>query len=70
MAAGGEVTMSADEKKWRAESDARTLADAEDIKSDADRLAAAQAAAQEQLDSISRVVNMYPSMKDGDQKGE
>ncbi len=39
------VPISADEKRWRAESDARTLAEAERIKNDRPRLDSAQAAA-------------------------
>lgn len=39
-------TMSADEKKWQAESDARTLSEAEAIKLDEKRMDAAQKAAQ------------------------
>ncbi len=42
--------ISADDKKWRAESDARTLADAEAIKADKARFSAAQAAAKRMLE--------------------
>lgn len=39
------ITLSAEEKRWRAEDDARTLAEAERIKEDKARMDAAQAAA-------------------------
>jgi len=42
-----EPKLSAEEKRWQAQSDARTLADAEAIKKDAKRLKAAQDAATE-----------------------
>ncbi len=42
--------LSADEKKWRAQDDARTLAEAEAIKADEERLKAAQAAAKSMAD--------------------
>lgn len=42
-----EISLSADEKKWKAESDARTLSEAEIIKKDESRLVAAQEAAKE-----------------------
>ena len=42
-----EVSLSADEKKWKAESDARSLAEAEVIKKDKNRFTAAQEAAKE-----------------------
>lgn len=41
----GEVTMSEEDKKWQAENDAHTLAEAEVIKGDENRLKAAQEAA-------------------------
>lgn len=40
-----ETALSADDKKWRAESDARTLAEAETITKDEARLKEAQSAA-------------------------
>lgn len=40
-----DVALSADDKKWKAESDARTLSEAEIIKGDKSRLEAAQGAA-------------------------
>ncbi len=43
--------MTSDEKKWRAESDARTLADAESIRTDLKRLRAALA----ELDRLNKV---------------
>ena len=42
-----EEPKTAEEKKWRAESDARTLAEAEVIKGDEDRLKAASEAAED-----------------------
>ena len=42
-------SMSAEEKRWRAESDARTLSDALAIQKDAKRLAAAKKAAQDMI---------------------
>ena len=60
-----EVSLSADEKKWKAESDARTLAEAEVIKKDESRLAAAQEAAKslvkdakEEADSMKDVASI------------
>jgi len=43
-------TMSAEEKQWRAERDARTMAEAIAIRGDDGRLKAAQAAAQKMVD--------------------
>ena len=40
-------TMTAQDKKWRAQSDARTLAEAQEIRSDKSRLAPAKIAAKE-----------------------
>lgn len=45
-----DTPISADEKRWRAESDARTLAEAERIKNDQPRLTEAQAAANRMAD--------------------
>ena len=42
-------SMSAEEKRWRAESDARTLSDAIAIQKDAKRMAAAKKAAQDMI---------------------
>ena len=44
------VALSADEKRWQAEHDARTLAEAEQIKQDEKRLADAQTAAKRMAD--------------------
>jgi len=56
------VKMTVQDKKWRAESDAHTLAEAEVIKSDRTRLGAAKREAksmvterQEQLNSIKKI---------------
>ncbi len=43
-------TLAQDEKRWRAESDARTLAEAEQIKQDEPRLTEAQQAAKRMAD--------------------
>ena len=48
------VKMSADEKKWRADNDARTLAEAEVIQKDKARLKAAKAAAKSMADEKRR----------------
>lgn len=52
-----EPEMAYDDKKWRAESDMRTLVEAEQIKSDPARLKAAQAMAGKQLKEIKAIVN-------------
>lgn len=43
---------SADDKEWRAESDMRTLAEAEEIRKDPKRLKAAQAKAREKIEEL------------------
>lgn len=43
------------EKKWRAESDLRTLVDAEKIKADPDRLKAAMKCKREQMDALKNI---------------
>ena len=68
----GEVT-AMDEKEWQAESDARTLVEADVIKSDPERLKAAQEKAKKMVEekkreseAMDRVANGqfdYPSMK-------
>ncbi len=74
-----EVTgLSADEKRWRAESDARSLAEADAIQKDPKRLEAATEAAkrmaeeqQRDADAMTRVaagIFSYPKMQD--KKGE
>lgn len=65
-------TMSAEEKDWQAESDARTLVEAEVIRSDPERLKAAQEKAKKMADekkreseAMSRLANGqldYPTM--------
>lgn len=45
-----------DEAKWRAESDSRTLMQAEEIKRDRARMKAAQAQAKKQMEELARVV--------------
>jgi hypothetical protein len=52
-------TISADEKQWQAECDARTLAEAEEIKGDPERLKAAQACADKEADDkLQEAANM------------
>lgn len=46
----------AQEKKWRAQEDLRTLQRAAEIKNDASRVKAAQAEAQQQMKALSTVV--------------
>jgi hypothetical protein len=46
--------MEAEEKKWQAENDARTLAEADVINNDPERLEAAQKAAKKMLDEQKR----------------
>ncbi|WP_186197989.1 hypothetical protein [Burkholderia gladioli] len=53
-------TISADEKRWRARSDADTLAAAQEIMQDRARLTAAQRSAKEQATRLDRVVNCAP----------
>lgn len=43
---------SAEDKEWRAESDMRTLAEAEQIRKDPKRLKAAQAKAREKIEEL------------------
>ncbi len=45
MSSIGKAKMSAEDRKWKAENDARTLADAEAIKIDRSRMTAARQAA-------------------------
>lgn len=51
---------SADDKEWRAESDMRTLAEAEEIRKDPKRLKAAQAKAREKIEELK---NLAPEKK-------
>ncbi|AJW97432.1 hypothetical protein BM43_473 [Burkholderia gladioli] len=53
-------TVSADEARWRARSDADTLAQAQEIMADRKRLSAAQRSAKEQATRLDRVVNCAP----------
>lgn len=50
--------------KWRAESDMRTLVEAEVIKADKKRYKAAQACAKEQAEGLEQVFNTEPNDKD------
>lgn len=49
-----DTAISADEKRWRAESDARVLAEAKVIEKDKERMASATAAAQRMADEQSK----------------
>jgi hypothetical protein len=49
------IAMRKEEEKWRAESDLRTLTEAEEIKRDPKRLAMAQACAKEKLIEMAAV---------------
>lgn len=70
--------LTAEDKKWRAENDARVLAEAKVIASDTERLAAARTAAQEMADqqakeasamrSVARSKNNAPARAQGPQK--
>ncbi|MEK6346364.1 MAG: hypothetical protein V4764_02730 [Burkholderia sp.] len=52
--------MSTEDKRWRARSDADTLAAAQEIMQDRGRLSAAQRSAKEQATRLDRVVNCAP----------
>ncbi len=56
--------LSAEEKKWRAESDARTLAEAEAIKADPKRLKVAQGAAKEMAEEEERRAKAMKAVAD------
>jgi hypothetical protein len=60
-------SVSDDEKKWRAESDARTLAETEVIMGDKDRLSAAREAAKKMADKAQEeargMANVAKSLK-------
>ena len=63
--------ITADDKKWQAQSDARTLADAGMIKGDPERLAAAGKAAEEMAEeklkeavSMKNVAGLYTSLQE------
>jgi hypothetical protein len=52
---GVEAALNADEKKWRAESDVRTLMEADEIRKDKPRYAAAMKCAKGQLAGLEKV---------------
>lgn len=66
------ASISADEKRWRAESDARALAEANIIQSDSARLKAAQAAAKrmaaEQMKHASAIQKVAKNETNGTKK--
>lgn len=49
------------DSKWRAESDLRTLREAEEIKSDKSRVSAAKTEATKQMSALSRVTGSSPA---------
>ena len=55
-----------EEKKWEAESDARTIAEAEAIKGDPERIKAAQKAAKEMSEERQREADALRSLSKGD----
>ena len=54
-----------EEKKWQAESDARTIAEAEAIKGDPERIKAAQKAAKEMSEEKQREADALRSLSKG-----
>jgi len=54
-----------EEKKWEAESDARTIAEAEAIKGDPERIKAAQKAAKEMSEERQREADALRSLSKG-----
>lgn len=58
----GTQPVSADEKRWRAESDAKTLAEAKAIKADKARLKAALAAAEKMFSDTMKEANNLKSV--------
>lgn len=63
MARRGTAVLGADDAKWRAECDMRTLREAEQIKADAKRAAAARAAAEKEIEAMKTVVRRTPVAK-------
>jgi hypothetical protein len=55
MKAAPSVSMAKEEKRWRAESDLRTLTDAGEIQRDKSRIKAAQGIAKKQLRSLRKI---------------
>ncbi len=53
----GEAKLSAEDKKWRAENDVRTLIEAEEIKADPERYKAAIKAGRAQASAIRKVTS-------------
>lgn len=53
--AANSIAPIADDDKWRAESDLRTLRDAEEIRMDKARVARAQSVARDQMKALSKV---------------
>jgi hypothetical protein len=52
------VKVSADEKKWRAEDDMRTLKRAEEIRKDLKRMSAAQECAKKEIETAKTIARM------------
>ena len=59
------MKLTAQEKKWRAESDADTLSRAAEIKADKKRMAAAERAAMEMANNMLRAVGKKTTKKGG-----
>lgn len=53
-------SISDDERRWRAQSDVRTLKEAEEIRKDKSRMTAAQREAQTQLQAIAQIAKAEP----------
>jgi hypothetical protein len=61
--------ISADEKKWRAQSDLETLSRASEIQSDRSRMSAVKAVAQAQVKALSKVAGTTRAPKAPAKKG-
>lgn len=61
MAKSKAISISAEEKKWRTESDLSTLQRAKEIMADKSRLTAAQSLAKQQLSALSSIVQKNTS---------
>jgi hypothetical protein len=55
--------MSADEKKWQAQSDLRTLTEADSIRADKARMSNVQSHAKTQMATLSKVTGAAPAAK-------
>ncbi|WP_024873145.1 hypothetical protein [Tolumonas lignilytica] len=57
------ASVSDDERRWRAQSDVRTLQEAEKIRSDKSRMTEAQKEAKSQLDAMAQIAKAAPAAK-------